>query len=100
MHSSLAPMLWRLSRILHSGAGALLLVSTDLRPRRRAAKDCSADSRFCSLVLCRSFAVPLTVVAQAPVAASKSGYQEPTAENIGQWLENPANIAAWEKSLA
>jgi len=35
MHSSLAPMLWRLSRILHSGAGALLLVSTDLRPRRR-----------------------------------------------------------------
>ena len=28
-----------------------------------------------------------------------SGYQQPTAENIGQWLENPANITAWEKSL-
>jgi hypothetical protein len=39
------------------------------------------------------------VVAVTPVA-SASGYQEPTAENIGQWLENPANIAAWEKSLA
>lgn len=41
----------------------------------------------------------VAVVAVTPVA-SASGYQEPTAENIGQWLENPANIAAWEKSLA
>jgi len=39
-------------------------------------------------------------VKAAAVSTSASGYQEPTAENIGQWLENPANIAAWEKSLA
>lgn len=38
-------------------------------------------------------------VVKVEVAPVTSGYQAPTAENIGTWLENPANISAWEKSL-
>ncbi len=47
-----------------------------------------------------SLSSSLCPAAKAVVVSSTSGYQEPTAENIGTWLENPENIKAWERSLA
>lgn len=41
----------------------------------------------------------VVVVRTTPEKQSASGYQAPTADNIGKWLDNADNMKQWEKSL-
>lgn len=76
-------------------------------PDRHPGAPCAPSAS--SYLFAHVFSHPLSLPPSAPVKVvrtntttekkSASGYQAPTADNIGKWLDNPDNMKQWEKSL-